>query len=147
MFTHQIHQQSSNCTDSRHLERDWALWATWFDVRVEFSKSWSEQSKRSPWFKYRKDSVYVVERVFPVKSSVRTARVLMCLLKDCFADVMNWLNVWMWNSLVIQWCFLMHFQTFRRLNFCFVVSMEICSAHLSFRTPRDSRGALTGHFG
>ena len=34
-----------------------------------------------------------MERGFPVKSSVQTARVLICLLKNCFTDVMNRLNV------------------------------------------------------
>ena len=95
-----------------NLERDWALWATWFDVRVEFSKSWSEQSKRKVHDSNLEKILFTsVERGFPVKSSVQTTWVLICLLKNCFTDVMNRLNVWMRNSLVMQWSFLIYFQT------------------------------------
>ena len=80
-----------------NLERDWALLATWFVVRVEFSKSWSEQSKWKVHDSNLEKILFTsVERGFPVKSSVQTARVLICLLKNCFTDVMNR----MWNSLV-----------------------------------------------
>ena len=62
-----------------NLERDWALWATWFDVRVEFSKSWNEQSTRKVHYSNLGKILFTsVERGFPVKSSVQTARVLIC---------------------------------------------------------------------
>ena len=60
----------------RNLERDWALWATWFDVRVEFSKSWSKQTKRKVHDSNLEKILFtLVGRGFPVKSSVWTARV------------------------------------------------------------------------
>ena len=42
IFTHQIYQQSCNYTDSRQILKEIELfWATWFEILLEYPKSWS----------------------------------------------------------------------------------------------------------
>ena len=77
-----------------NLERDWALWATWFEVRVEFSKSWSEQSKRKVYDSNLENILFTsVKRGFPVKSSLQTVLVLICLLKNRWHEPVECMNV------------------------------------------------------
>ena len=94
-----------------NLERDWALWATWLDVRVEFSKSWNEQSKRKV---HDSDLEKICLRRW---SGVSLSKVLYKQLESWFVwekllyrchELVECMNV---NSLVMQWSFLIHLQT------------------------------------
>ena len=76
MFTHQIHQQSSNYTDSRQILKEIELFGPHrLMFEWNFPSLGANKANEKSMIKSRKIRFTSVERGFPVKSSVRTARV------------------------------------------------------------------------